>query len=68
MSSHPLQAVTLYPQSGPPQDYVRDGQDGETKWRLAKTTFGRGAPSEAWPDSPHLAPGELARLIEAALE
>ena len=68
MATHPAQALTIYPQSGPAKDYVRVDDDGRTVWSLAKTTFGRGAPHEPLPDAPRLTPGELAELIAAALE
>jgi hypothetical protein len=68
MVTHPAQAVTVYPQSGPAKDYVRIDDDGQTSWCLAKTTFGRGAPHEPWPDAPRLTPRELADVIAAALE
>lgn len=68
MATHPAQALTVYPQSGPAKDYVRIDDGGKTAWCLARTTFGRGAPSEPWPDAPKLTPGDLAELIAAALE
>ena len=68
MATHPLRALTLYPQSGPPKDYVRLDDDGRVTWCLANTTFGRGAPHEPLPDAPRLTPAELAELIAAALE
>jgi hypothetical protein len=68
MSSHPAQAVTVYPQSGPSKDYVRTDDDGRTAWCLAKPTFGRGAPHEPWPDAPKMSPAELAEILTASLE
>ncbi len=57
MTSHPAQALTVYPQAGKAQDYVRvEQRDGGTVWCHAKPTFGRGAPHEPWPDSPKLTP------------
>jgi hypothetical protein len=68
MSSHPAQALTVFPQTGPSRDYVRVDDGGQTMWRLAKTTFGQGAPQEPWPDAPLLTPAELAELLAASLE
>lgn len=68
MTSHPAQALTVYPQTGKAQDYVRVDEDGRTLWRLAKTTFGRGAPHEPWPGSPKLTPEELAEILAGQLE
>ena len=68
MSSHPAQALTIFPQAGPSKDYVRVDDDGQTAWCLAKTTFGRGAPHEPWPTSPKLTPAELAEILAASLE
>jgi hypothetical protein len=68
MATHPAQALTIYPQSGPAKDYVRLNDNGRTMWCLAKTTFGHGAPHEPWPDAPRLTPGELAELLAPALE
>ncbi|HEY4427951.1 MAG TPA: hypothetical protein VGN08_07085 [Solirubrobacteraceae bacterium] len=68
MATHPLRALTLYPQSGPAKDYVRVEDGGRVAWCPASTTFGRGAPHEPLPDAPRLSPAELAQLIAAALE
>lgn len=68
MVSHPAQALTVWPRSGPAKDYVRSEEDGTTVWRPAKTTFGAGPPHEPWPDSPPMTPGELADLLAAELE
>ena len=68
MATHPLRALTLYPQTGPAKDYVRLEDDGRVEWALARTTFGRGAPHEPLADTPRLTPAELAELIAAALE
>jgi hypothetical protein len=66
--THPAQALTVYFQSGPSKDYVRDDEDGKTVWREAKTTFGRGAPHEPWPNRPGLTSADLAELLAASLE
>jgi hypothetical protein len=68
MPSHPAQALTVWPRSGPAKDYVRTEEDGTTVWRSARTTFGAGQPHEPWPDSPPLTPKELAAMLAAELE
>lgn len=68
MTSHPAQALTVYPQTGKTKDYVRVDEDGRTVWCEAKPTFGRGAPYEPWPNSPKLTPAELAEILAGQLE
>ena len=69
MTSHPAQALTVWPKSGPGEvSAVRTEEDGATVWRSAKTTFGAGQPHEPWPDSPTLTPRELADMLAAELE
>ncbi len=68
MTSHPAQALTVYPQTGKAQDYVRVDDDSGTAWCHAKPTFGGGAPHEPWPDSPKLTPAELAEILAGQLE
>jgi hypothetical protein len=68
MTSHPAQALTVWPRTGPAKDYVRVDEGGVTAWRPARTTFGGGAPHEPLPDAPPLSPAELADLLAAQLE
>ena len=68
MATHPAQALTVFPQTGPSRSYVRIDDDGATVWCLAQTTFGQGTPHERVPGAPRLTPRELAEQLAAELQ
>jgi hypothetical protein len=68
LATHPAQALTVFPQTGPSRSYVRIDDDGDTVWCLAQTTFGRGAPHEPVPGAPRLSTRELIAQLSAELE
>jgi hypothetical protein len=68
MATHPAQALTVFPQTGPSRSYVREEDDGESFWCLAQPTFGRGAPHEPVAGSPRLSPRALIAQLSAELE
>jgi hypothetical protein len=59
MSSHPAQALTIFPQTGPSKDYVRVDDDGRTAWCLATRQ------AEQRPTQRRAVPGGTGQLLDA---